>query len=437
VLGVFLVDGAAPIATNLTRSLYLGAIRRVMRWGLDRGASDTIGLNREFAVHFPPGGGVPARRPRPLADNVYRALTDPNNCQLLDDQDRGDLGIADIWFIQIRCGRRIGEVIGLRHDCVSEHRGRTWAWFDMTKVGLLDYCVQIPRNVYDVIVARQAKTAERFRLAFGRLPTPDERRAIALFPSPHSNPTLRTAITHTTFSNAFRAWLIELEHEGVVPHQARHTLATRLLEAGASMPAIKQVLGHLSERMTEQYTQISGTMVEPFLQQVWVRGPGSDLPGELVLTPTDLERSAASNQMIDLAVLPTEHGLCTFKPVVGGDDCPFERNCNSCEHFVLTGADYAYWKRQEQRWAVMAENAPDDTARDYVYGMFAKSSQAIAGLEKALVALGLLDEAKDLDLRNPHQDFFSPIWSHGWTSGDLVTLGNDQAAPPVPAEDVP
>jgi integrase len=435
VLGVFLANGDAPDATEQTRSIYLGAIRRVMRWGLERGATDAQGLPREFVVHFPPGGGVPSRRPRPLPDDVYSALVDPANCQLLNDQDRNDLGIADIWFIQVRCGRRIGEVIGLRHDCISEHEGRTWAWFDMTKVGLLDYGVPIPRNVYDVIVARQAKTAERFRLAFGHLPTAEERRTIALFPSPHANPTMTSSITQTTFSNAYRAWLVELAHEGFVPHQARHTLATRLLEAGASMSIIKQVLGHVSERMTEHYTQISGTMIEPFLQQVWVRGPGSELPGEVVLTPTDVERASANNQLIDLAVLPTEHGLCTFKPVVGGDDCPFERNCNSCEHFVLTGADYAYWKRQEQRWSVMAENAPDDQARDYVYEVFAKSSQAIAGLEKALLALGLLDEAKDLDLRNPHQDFFSPLWSRGWTAGDLVSLGNEDLPQHDPIED--
>src|SRR6478752_2671972 len=86
-----------------------------------------------------------------------------------------------------------------------------------------------------------------------------------------------------------------------------------------------------------------------------VKGPGSATPGQVVLTPTELERTAASQLMIDLAAVPTEHGLCTFKPVVGGHDCPFNRQCHSCEHFVITGADYSYWKRQEERWAAMAE----------------------------------------------------------------------------------
>ena len=111
-----------------------------------------------------------------------------------------------------------------------------------------------------------------------------------------------------------------------------------------------------------------------------------------------------------------------------GYDCPFDRKCTSCEHFVVTGADYGYWKRQEERWAAMAEGAPDDRAREYIYGSFEKSSQALAGLEKALLALGLLDQARELDLRSPHQDFFDPIWRQGWRAGDLVHMGSGRIA---------
>ena len=76
----------------------------------------------------------------------------------------------------------------------------------------------------------------------------------------------------------------------------------------------------------------------------------------------------------------------------------------------------------------MAEGAPDDRAREYIYGSFEKSSQALAGLEKALLALGLLDQARELDLRNPHQDFFDPLWRQGWRAGDLVHMGSGRVA---------
>ena len=50
-------------------------------------------------------------------------------------------------------------------------------------------------------------------------------------------------------------------------------------------------------------------------------------------------------------------------------------------------------------------------------------------MEKALVALGLLDDAKQLDLRSPYQDFFDPIWARGWRAGDLVHIGTEHDNP--------
>lgn len=321
---------------------------------------------------------------------------------------------------------------------MSEHLGRTWLWVDMTKVGKLDYAIQIPRDVYDLIRARQVKTAHRYQLKHGTDLTATQRRMIALFPSRVSNPSFERSLSASTFAVAFKTWIESdtMRIPGHTTHQARHTLATRLVHAGASMTHVKQVLGQVSERMADSYVLIAGSQVEPFLQQVWVTGPGAAQPGQVVLTPTATEKNTAHQLLVDLAAVPTEHGLCTFKPVVGGFDCPFGRNCHSCEHFVLTGADYGYWKRQEQRWAVMAEGAPDDTTRDYIYASFAKSSQALAGLEKALHALGLLDQAKDIDLRSPQQDFFDPIWRQGWRTGDLLQIGASPAEPAAGVADI-
>ena len=174
---------------------------------------------------------------------------------------------------------------------------------------------------------------------------------IALFPSRITNPTFERPLSASTFAQSFQKWLQmdEINLPGHTTHQARHTLATRLVNAGASMTHVKRVLGHVSERMSDSYVLIAGSQVEPFLQRVWVTGPGNATPGKVVLTPSDGEASRAENLMVDLAAVPTEHGLCTYKPVVGGFDCPFGRKCDACEHFVITGSDYVYWKRQEER----------------------------------------------------------------------------------------
>ncbi|TXI54394.1 tyrosine-type recombinase/integrase [Mycolicibacterium mageritense] len=441
-LGLYLPDGQPSIATELSKSLTFNGLRRLMRYALDSGIADAIGLPREFMLVFPEGKTRYSKRPRPLTDDVFEHLISPANMNLLAATDPNDLGIEDIWFIQIRVGRRIGEVVNLRYDCVGEHLGRKYAWFDMTKVNRLDYGVLIPDDVFQIIRERQKKTAERYRLKRGVVPTGKAAQKIALFPSTTRNSHFLNAIAIATFQDRFKRWLEAIELPGHVSHQARHTLATRLVDAGAPMVVVKQILGHVSERMSEHYTLISSSKIEPYLQQVWVKGPGSSTPGELVRTPDPAADSAIQLKLIDIAALPTEGGLCTFKPVVGGAECPRGRRCSDCEDFVLTGADYAYWKRQEERWATYAENAPDDSSRAYVYGLFQNSSLAIAGLERALSTLGLLEQAKNVDLRNPYQDFFDPIWNHGWRASDLIdftersaTNDRDAEVPTIEAED--
>lgn len=432
-LGLYLADGQASTATELSKSLTFNGLRRLMRFAMESGAAEAIGLGRDFMLAFPEGKMRHSKRPRPLSDDVFEHLISPTNMKLLAARDPNDLGIEDIWFIQIRVGRRIGEVVNLRYDCVSEHLGRKYAWFDMTKVNQLDYGVLIPDDVFWVIRERQKKTAERYRLKHGVAPTGKTAQKIALFPSTTQNSQFFNAIAIATFQARFKQWLEEIELPGYVSHQARHTLATRLVDAGAPMVVVKQILGHVSERMSEHYTLISSARIEPYLQQVWVKGPGSSAPGELVRAPDPSADSAVQLKLIDIAALPTEGGLCTFKPVVGGAECPKGLRCNDCEDFVLTGADYAYWKRQEERWATYAENAPDESSRAYVYALFESSSMAIAGLEKALSTLGLLEQARNIDLRNPYQDFFDPIWNRGWRASDLIDL-TERAATTDPSD---
>jgi hypothetical protein len=55
--------------------------------------------------------------------------------------------------------------------------------------------------------------------------------------------------------------------------------------------------------------------------------------------------------------------------------------------------------------------------------VFAPTAKAIDGLEKALAALGLLDDALALDMRRP-QDFFNRIWSTAFRATDLANLAN-------------
>ena len=237
VRGVFNVDGSPSLAAESTYSVTMNAVRKVMRWSLEHDRPD--GPPREFIVAFPAGQAKARRNPRPFSDPVLQVLGDPANLALLAGRDPNDNGVADIWRVQLRCGRRIGEVVNLRFDCVSEHLGRTWLWVDMTKVGKLDYAIQIPRDVYDLIRARQDKTTARFRAKFGRSPSAGERRAIALFPSRVANPAFERAVSIATFPPAFHDWLgcdgvdLPRPHPPPAPPHPGHPPSRRRRQHGA------------------------------------------------------------------------------------------------------------------------------------------------------------------------------------------------------------
>jgi hypothetical protein len=105
--------------------------------------------------------------------------------------------------------------------------------------------------------------------------------------------------------------------------------------------------------------------------------------------------------------------------VVNGAACPWNLNCHNCDKFVLSGADLLYWRRKQEQWRSIAERAPDETTADYLHQVFEPTARAIAGLERALAGLGLLDEALRLDLRRP-QDYFHRVWSTNFPAADLA-----------------
>jgi Phage integrase family len=202
----------------------------------------------------------------------------------------------------------------------------------------------------------------------------------------------------------------------VVPHQARHTLATNLLRHGASLTHIRRYLGQVSDRMAEHYVHVAHSDLEDVLNHVWVAGPGAPNPGELLSSPTmDSTRPMTREQALALAVdlsrrsTPAEGGFCTFQPVVDGGACPWNLDCHNCDKFVLSGADLLYWRRKREQWASIAERAPDDATADYLHQVFEPTARAI----------GLLEEALALDLRRP-QDYFHRLWSLTFPAAKLA-----------------
>jgi integrase len=406
-----------------TQAVIFNGVRKLLRDAMETGAADRLGLDREFAITMPSAGlsSRPSRRPFP--DEIARAVSDQDNLRLLAEvYDPDDHGLRDVWETIVLTGRRSNEVIKLRWDCIGRYGGLAMFWHDQTKVGNFDVAIRIPEHLHQLLAGRQRKTLDVFAAQHGRRPTATERAVMALFPSAIKNPDGTASRSYSWFIKGLRQWLEQLDVGHLVPHQARHTLATNLLRQGATLTHIRRYLGQVSDRMAEHYVHLTHDDLEDVLQHVWVAGPGSANPGQLLAgdAATALTRAQAQALAVDLSrrSTPAEGGFCTFQPVVDGGACPWNMDCHNCDKFVLSGADLLYWQRKREQWRLLAEGAPDDATADYLHRYFEPTARAIDGLEKTLSGLGLLADALALDLRKP-QDYFHRVWSTAFRATDL------------------
>jgi integrase len=421
-------DGKPSYISDVTLQVVFNYGRRVMFWALETGHAGQIGLDRGFITVFPNAGPNPQRSRNPFTDDVARALADEASLRELDKLDPNDNGLRDAWEAIVYTGRRCNEILTLKVDCIGRYRGLPMLWHDQTKVGNCNEGIRIPEYLYARIDVRRRKTLTRFEHRHGRHPTAAERIRIALFPTRVCNPAEEEPISYRLFNAGFKGWLDSLDLGGHVAHQARHTLATKLLAAGASLAHIRRYLGHVSDRMAEHYAKVSHSDLDDLLNAVWVAGPGSASPGDLLSsTTTAISRQEAMALAVDLSrrSTPAEGGFCTWQPVVDGGACPWNLDCANCDKFVLSGADLLYWRRKQEQWRSLAERAPTDEVADFLHKAFEPTARAIEGLEKALAGLGLLDQALALDLRRP-QDYFQRIWAVNFRASDLAALTSQE-----------
>ncbi|MFB9678344.1 tyrosine-type recombinase/integrase [Streptosporangium vulgare] len=424
-LGTIRSDGQPSTVTSTTQGLTFTYARKVLFQALNTGRSDLAGLDRAFITALPQAGAIASTTRHPFNDETARALADETNLQAFADTfDPHDRGLRDAWETIVATGRRCSEVLKLRLDCTGRYRGHPMLWHDQTKVGNYNEGIRIPEYLYTRIAERRAKTLTAFEDKHGRAPAIEERKTLALFPSEYRNPRGDKSISYGHFHACFKEWVTSLDLADSVIHQARHTLATKLLAAGASLAHIRRYLGQVSDRMAEHYAKVAHSDLDDILATVWVAGPASVDPGApLACSIEPLSREEATALAIDLSKrsTPVEGGICTHQVVVNGGACPWKLDCHNCDKFVLSGADLLYWRRKAEQWRSLAERAPTDEMADWLHKVFEPTARAIEGLEKALAAMGLLDQALALDLRRP-QDYYQRIWAINFRATDLAEV---------------
>ena len=425
-------DQGRPL-TEHTRHDHMASIRIVLLHSREQGRTDP-GMD-QFIFGLPeyacPGKNP---RPRPLSFGDFQLLVSADSLRALDEVDADNIGLSDIWLTQAFQGGRISETLKLRLGCVGLiGAAQPYIWRDITKVNVIDYGMPCHLPVYERLLRRQSITRTKLRNRYADQLAelddqgtggwkPDGIGPCRCFPAMSKIPTSPSKSHYhgsaRSGPNGFRDWGFRGS-----PH----------IRPGQHWPPRCSTTGHRPRlcgncsdifptkpsRTTPRYNDAS--MIR-HLQQVWAAGPGTDKPGTILLRPVDSRRPTAPPQppASISSVVPVEHGLCRYGPVVGGKSCPFKKNCTNgpqgpCEHFVLTGADLAYWERKRDAAFHFAEGAPNDEARDYILSQWHSWEPVLSGLRQALDELGLLEEAEKLDLRSPVHDYFNPVFTTGWT----------------------
>ena len=137
-------------------------------------------------------------------------------------------------------GLRVSETVGLEKSSVDLD-------------GRLVRCIGKGSKERVVPIGRQAVQALRRYLARGR-PYLDKRHRPELFLNAKGGGLTRAGAFLILRRLAAKAGL---EPERVHPHLLRHSFATHLLEGGADLRSVQEMLGHADLAMTELYTHVS------------------------------------------------------------------------------------------------------------------------------------------------------------------------------------
>jgi integrase/recombinase XerD len=148
-----------------------------------------------------------------------------------------DRALAELLY---GAGLRVSEAVSLDRQAIDlENR--------------LVRCLGKGRKERVVPIGREAVEALRRYLARGR-PHLDRRHRSELFLNAHGGPLTRAGAFLVLRRLAEKAGL---EPERVHPHLLRHSFATHLLEGGADLRAVQEMLGHADLATTELYTHVS------------------------------------------------------------------------------------------------------------------------------------------------------------------------------------
>lgn len=171
-------------------------------------------------------------------EEVERLLTACDGAAPLDQRDRALLEVL------YASGARVSEAVGLRTDSLEQELRAVRLHGKGNKTRL-------------VPLGARAQDALRAWLEGGRPRMAGASRTPFVFLTRRGTPLGRAAAWRRVTRAALRAGL----QGRVYPHALRHSFATHLLQGGADLRAVQELLGHASIRTTEIYTHVDADEV--------------------------------------------------------------------------------------------------------------------------------------------------------------------------------
>lgn len=223
----------------------LSSLRRYHRWATRTGRAGTDPTS---------GVGAPraeSRLPRVLRKDEVATLLDHPRPHLVDDPEhrrRRDLAVLEILY---GSGVRISELCGLDCDDLDLVQGTALVWGKGAKQR------QVPLTAPAVEALRG--WLDRGRSALTTALTPDG----ALF--------LNLTGKRLTPRDARRI-VDRCAAAPTHPHALRHTFATHLLDGGADLRTVQELLGHADLSSTQIYTHVSKERLRSVLESTHPRG---------------------------------------------------------------------------------------------------------------------------------------------------------------------
>ena len=202
------------------------AIRRYYRWLV---ANGVVEVDPTSGVSVPAGGG---RLPRVLDQRELSGLLDAPVAE--DEPDwrrRRDDAVLELLY---GSGLRVGELCGLQVSSVSLSSGAANVWGKGAKER------RVP-------ISEPAVAALRRWLAVRHDVLPPEAGDV-LFGNERGHPLTPRDV---------RRIVDRRSPSPTHPHALRHTFATHLLDGGADLRAVQELLGHTDVATTQRYTHVS------------------------------------------------------------------------------------------------------------------------------------------------------------------------------------